>query len=279
MASKLKKPLKFFGFFIVVIIIIILVKCAFTLILMLFGLSSEGKAETEYYNKILPSTEIELPYEIKDYEVVNLSNWMFESLTAKVKENKKDEDFWVFQDNYDIIFGSSGHLYIRKNIPFDSKITENNVDKITFSVNSTEYGYRLNFTPNFTEDEIYQIAQIILSDNIIEKDIQDERTFSPFEDTTSVAMTIFFSLKSTNEVCYDGLQIHHNTPYWLVSDMDDNFYLKDFNGNYKLLPKNIAEKIKTGDGSLSKVSEKYYTLDFPYASPHQSGDGSLIVTK
>lgn len=268
MASKLKKTLKFFGIIIVVIIIIILIKWAFILIPSFFALSSDGKAKMEYYNKILPSTEIELPYEIKDYEFVNLSDWTFESLTAKVKENKKDTDFWVFQDNYDIIFGSDGHIYIRKNIPFNSEISENTVAKVTFSVKSNDSDDRLNFTPNFTEDEIYQVAQIILSDSIIEKDIQDDQIFSPFENTTSVAWEIFFGLKSTNEICYDGLQIKHNTQYWLVSDIDGKFYLKDTNGNYKLLPKNIAEKIKTCDGSLSHVSEKFYTLSFPYASPH-----------
>lgn len=250
MASKLKKLLRIIGIVFGVIIGIVLVKCAFTFIPAFIAISSENRAEMEYYNQTLPSTEIELPYDIKEYEAVYLSNWTFTSLTAKVKEKKRDTDFWVFQDNYDILFGSNDHLYIRKDVPFHSKPSEDMVAAVTFSITPIRDGKILKVAPDLTEDEVLRFAQIVLSDETMQKDGQDDKDIVFFENIPTTYWDIIFDLKSTNEICYDGLQVQYDIRYRIVSDTDGNFYLKDSDGNYKLIPEDIAEKIKTGDCSV-----------------------------
>lgn len=243
MTSKLKKALQVCGIFFGIIVGIVLIKCCVTFIPAFIAVSSESRAKLEYYDHNMPDNEIELPYHIRDYEAVYLTDWSFETLTAKVKENKRDTDFWVFQDNYDILFGSDDYFYIRKDVPFSPEVSENTAAKITFSTDPTEDYAFLEFSPNFTEEEVACFTKLFLSDEVFEKQIQDDQYFS-FENDVRISWYIFFNLKSTDEICYDGLRVQYDTRYWLVRDTEGDLYLKDFNNHYKLLPKDIAEKIE-----------------------------------
>lgn len=243
MASKLKKALCFFGIVFGIIVGIFLIKYCTIVIPAFIAISSESRAKLEYYDRNLPNNEVELPYSIKDYEAVYLSNWNFETLTAKVKESKRDIDFWVFQDNYDILFGADEHLYIRKNTSFSSEISENTVGKISFFAEATENKDAVKISPNFTEEEVYQFMKILLHDDMLVENIQEDKYFS-YEDDTRISWYIIFNLKNTDEMCYDGLYVRDVRRYWLVQDPEGNLYLKDFNGNCKLLPKDIAKQIE-----------------------------------
>lgn len=206
----------------------------------LFVLSD--RSQLEYYNKILPSTEIELPYNIRDYEYVHLGNWRFESLTAKVKENKWDTDFWVYQDNYDILFGSNEKFYIRKDLPFTSHITAEMVSEITFSETWGDEN-PIKLVPNFTEEEVTQFAQILLSDTVLTEEIPGEK-YVVYDNGARVLWDFVFQLKSTGEISYDGLSVTHTTKYWLVQDEEGDLYLKGSEDQYKSLPPALADKIE-----------------------------------
>lgn len=232
----MRKALKIIGVFAAVVAVIILIKL---IPVFIFAFWPDGKLE--YYNETLPSTEIELPYSIRDYECVSLGNWSFDSLTAKVKENKRDTDFWVYQDNYDILFGSDEHLYIRKDLPFSSNITADMVFKISFTETWRD---EINLIPNFTNEEVTKFAEIVLSDSVLTKEMPKEKYVSYDDNGVRILWDIIFQLKSTDEISYDGLSVTHNMKYYLVQDEEGNLYLKNSEDHYKYLPHTLADKIE-----------------------------------
>ena len=235
----MRKALKIVGIFIAVVAVISLIKL---IPVFIFAFWPDGKLE--YYNETLPSTEIELPYSIRDYECVSLGNWSFDSLTAKVKENKRDTDFWVYQDNYDILFGSDEHLYIRKDLPFTSNITADMVSEIAFFSEAWESEDSVKLVPNFTNEEVTKFAEIVLSDSVLTKEMPEEEYVSYNDNGVRILWDIIFQLKSTGEISYDGLSVTHNMKYYLVRDEEGNLYLKDSEKRYKSLPNTLADKIE-----------------------------------
>lgn len=238
MESRTKKAFKIIGILIACIVGIILIFYIVMAILSDFLVQGQIKA----YNQILPSTEIELPYNIHDYECVYLSDWHFDSLTAKVKERKRDADFWVYRDNYDILYSSYDKLYIRKDAPFTSDITADMVSEVAFSEALADKD-PIKFVPNFTKEEITQFAGILLSDAVQTEKIPGEK-YVAYDNGARILWDFLFQLKSTDEICYDGLTVTHDTQYWLVRDEDGTLYLKDSQNQYKPLPHELAEKIE-----------------------------------
>lgn len=244
MGNKSKKAVKVFGIIIGVIIGICLIISSCTLIPAFIAISSKSKAKTEYYNQILPSTEIELPYNIKDYESVYLPNWNFESLTNKVKESKRNEDFWVYQNNYDILFCSNEHFYVRKNLDLYSEIKADTVKEIVFTDNKQKDLSTYSIEPNLSDAQLYRLSEIILSEKYDAKENIEE--VSVFYDTndTLIAWYAFFYLKNSETVCYDGIYVSIDGWFCIVEASDSNLYFRDGHENYKLIPQDIAERIR-----------------------------------
>lgn len=244
MENKFKKAVKVFGIIMGVIIGICLIICGCTLIPAFIAISSESKAKTEYYNRVLPSTEIELPYSINDYEAVYLTNWNFESLTNKVLESKRNEDFWVYQNNCDILFCSNEHFYVRKNLDLYSEIKADTVKKIVFTDNKQKDLSAYSIEPNLSDDQLYRLSEIILSEKCDAKEnIEEVSVFSDTNDTL-IAWYAFLYLKNSETVCYDGLYVGIDGWFCIVEASDSNLYFRDGNRNYKLIPQDIAESIR-----------------------------------
>ncbi len=244
MVNKSKITVKVFGIIIGVIVGIILIKCGCTLISAFIAISSESKAKTEYYNQILPNTEIELPYSINDYEAVYLPNWNFESLTYKVQEKKRDADFWIYQNNYDILFCSNEYFYVRKDVDLYSEIETDTVKKIVFADNNQKDESKYSIEPNLSDTQLCQLSKIILSEEYDTKEsIEEISTFSDTNDTL-IAWYTYLYLKNSENVCYDGIYVRIDNWFCIVEASDSNLYIRDANRNYKLIPKDIAEVIR-----------------------------------
>ena len=244
MGKKVKKVFKIIGIFATGVTVVILMELCAMLIPEYIIESLDAKERLEYYDETLPSTEIELPYSIRDYEKYDKLSywWYFDSLTAKVKENKRGKDFWVYQDNYDILFGSDDNLYIRKDSSFTTDITADMVSEISFS-DTFGREHPIKLVPDFTNEEITQFAEILLFDSALTKEICEEKYLS-YDNGMRITWKIVFKLKSTDEISYDGLSVTHNEEYWLVQDEEGNLYLKDLEWKYKPLPYTLADKIE-----------------------------------
>ena len=243
MAERFKKIFKTIGIIAAGVALVVLMELCEMLIPECIYEASDYRRMFVHYNETLPSTEIELPYSIRDYKKYDdLMLWYFDELTAKVKENKPGKDFWVYQDNYDVLFGSDSNLYIRKGSAFTSDITADMVSEIAFSDNRFDE-HPINIVPDFTTEEITQLAEIILSDSVPTEKIREEKYVSYADDGLRVSWDIVFKLKSTDEFCYDGLSVIFKD-YWLIQDGEGNWYLYDFNDYYKALPHTLADKIE-----------------------------------
>ncbi len=205
--------------------------------------TSSKKAEVEYYNQILPQKEIELPYNIRDYDVVNKSGWYFDSLSVKVKENRKYEDFWVYQDNFDILFCSNSRLYVRKGLSLYTEVTADNVRSICFSDTEQKHTEALSFIPNFTPDEACQFAEVLLSDEFDSEKIEFTSVFSDADDVPIYWYSLLY-LRDSESVCYDGIYVSHPKKYAIAESTSGDLYLRLPNGQYKALPQSISEKIQ-----------------------------------
>lgn len=234
----------FYIFFIPLVLgtVFILLKWGITLFPAFFAISSESEAKLTYYNQIFPQNEVDIPYKIQDYKAIYLNNWYFDNLTAKVKENKKNTDFWMYQNNWDVLFGSDEYFYVRKSIPFISEVTGDMVGKVTFSVYSSENTAEFQFSPDFTENEICTLTDMIMSEVYLTSPIQNP-TYISDNNGHRILWNILFDFKSTDDVCYDGLYYKIPTLYWFVKDTNENLYLVNFNNQYYLLPKDISDCI------------------------------------
>ena len=132
MASKIKKTIMFLCCTILVLFVALSAVFKVNFFQVIFLPTYITNDELEYYNGFLPQSKISCPYSISNYQEKELDMWYFKDLTGKIKENIIGKDFWVYNDNFDILFCSDGKKYIRNDTHFSSDITSDMVNSISF---------------------------------------------------------------------------------------------------------------------------------------------------
>jgi len=213
-----------------------------------FIFGSASASELEVSNAVLPQNKVKLPYSLKDYDADELNNWYFTDVTAKVKEHQLDTDYWVYEDNCDILLSSSRRFYIRKDSGFDKNFTSDAVSKIVFSeypsgISAFDYtkANPYSLTPELTSEETAELFEIIKSTDYS----SDTIGVTKYMHGNNTCWYVVFYLQRTDEFNYSGLCVADVQRYYIMQTDDKTVYLRDLNGNLKKLPQNIAKKISS----------------------------------
>ena len=75
------------------------------------------------------------------------------------------------------------------------------------------------------------------------ENIEEVSVFSVTNDTL-IAWYAFFYLKNSETVCYEGIYVSIDGWFCIVEASDSNLYFRDAHENYKLIPQDIAERIR-----------------------------------
>ena len=232
---------------------------------LLVGYASRNEAQWElsHYNSILPQEKVQLSRSIKDYDILYLNAWGFESLTNKVSEDNKYEDYWICGENEDVLFCSNEHLYVYNRKNFDMSCSAPRVREIRFSAQPSyvidsllhEEESGMAFTPGLSSGETLQLAKILMSDDTQPLNAEKVTYLCDAKGQRQV-WSIFFRVYDTEQMCYDGLLYEHEKQYYILWDSDAQWYLQEVHSGVQLLPTDIGDKImesynKTGDGSVS----------------------------
>lgn len=244
MDATIKNRLRSISIILVIILGVLLLLWGGGYLVVVGIFRSEAKAELEYFNRILPTNEVPLPYDIDDYKSIYKSNWYFDSLTDKVQEEKRYEDFWVHKKNYDILFCSNNNFYVRKDLTLYSEIEADTVKKIVFTDNEQKNWSKYSIEPNLSDTQLRQLSEIILSEEYDTK--ENIKEVSVFSDTNNTLITwyTFLYLKNSENVCYDGIYVSIDSWFCIVEASDSNLYFRDGNRNYKFIPQDIAAVIR-----------------------------------
>ena len=243
MASKIKKTIMFFCCTILVLFVALSAVFKVNFFQVIFLPTYITNDELEYYNGFLPQSKISCPYSISNYQEKELDMWYFNDLTGKIKENIIGKDFWVYNDNFDILFCSDGKKYIRNDTHFSSDVTSDIVNSISFfeeypvDVYKKDIAIR-NISPLLNDKDISELANIIINDEYC----LDEIDTTQYLYDLNIAWYVIFELKNTEEFNYEGLCVAETQRYYIVY-YNDKMYLRDLNGNLKFIPNEIANKI------------------------------------
>lgn len=252
MASKIKKTIMFLCCTILVLFVALSAVFKVNFFQVIFLPTYITSDELEYYNGFLPQSKISCPYSISNYQEKELDMWYFNDLTGKIKENIIGKDFWVYNDNFDILFCSDGKKYIRNDTHFSSDITSDMVNSISFfeeypvDVYKKDIAIR-NISPLLNDEDISELANIIINDEYC----LDEIDITQYLYDLNIAWYVIFELKNTEEFNYDGLCVAETQRYYIVY-YNDKMYLRDLNGNLKFIPNEIANKILNSELTLVK---------------------------
>lgn len=252
MASKIKKTIMFLCCTILVLFVALSAVFKVNFFQVIFLPTYITNDELEYYNGFLPQSKISCPYSISNYQEKELDMWCFKDLTGKIKENIIGKDFWVYNDNFDILFCSDGKKYIRNDTHFSSDITSDMVNSISFfeeypvDVYKKDIAIR-NISPLLNDEDISELANIIINDEYC----LDEIDITQYLYDLNIAWYVIFELKNTEEFNYDGLCVAETQRYYIVY-YNDKMYLRDLNGNLKFIPNEIANKILNSELTLVK---------------------------
>lgn len=252
MASKIKKTIMFLCCTILVLFVALSAVFKVNFFQVIFLPTYITNDELEYYNGFLPQSKISCPYSISNYQEKELDMWYFNDLTGKIKENIIGKDFWVYNDNFDILFCSDGKKYIRNDTHFSSDVTSDIVNSISFfeeypvDVYKKDIAIR-NISPLLNDKDISELANIIINDEYC----LDEIDTTQYLYDLNIAWYVIFELKNTEEFNYEGLCVAETQRYYIVY-YNDKMYLRDLNGNLKFIPNEIANKILNSELTLVK---------------------------
>ena len=255
MASKIKKTIMFLCCTILVLFVALSAVFKVNFFQVIFLPTYITSDELEYYNGFLPQSKISCPYSISNYQEKELDMWYFKDLTGKIKENIIGKDFWVYNDNFDILFSSNGKKYIRNDTHFSSDVTSDMVNSISFfeehpvDVYKEDIAIR-NISPLLNDKDISELANIIINDEYCLDDL-DEIDNTQYLYDLNIAWYVIFELKNTKEFNYEGLCVAETQRYYIVY-YNDKMYLRDLNGNLKFIPNEIANKIFNSELTLVK---------------------------
>lgn len=255
MASKIKKTIMFLCCTILVLFVALsaVFKVNFFQVISLPTYIMND--ELEYYNGFLPQSKISCPYSISNYQEKELDMWYFKDLTGKIKENLIGKDFWVYNDNFDILFCSNGKKYIRNDTHFSSDVTSDMVNSISFFEEHPVDVYKKdiamhNISLHLNDEDISKLTNIIINDEYCLDDL-DEIDNTQYLYDLNIAWYVIFELKNTEEFNYEGLCVAETQRYYIVY-YNDKMYLRDLNGNLKFIPNEIANKILNSELTLVK---------------------------
>lgn len=252
MASKIKKTIMFLCCTILVLFVALSAVFKVNFFQVIFLPTYITNDELEYYNGFLPQSKISCPYSISNYQEKELDMWYFNDITGKIKENIIGKDFWVYNDNFDILFCSDGKKYIRNDTHFSSDVTSDMVNSISFfeeypvDVYKEDIAIR-NISPLLNDEDISELANIIINDEYC----LDEIDITQYLYDLNIAWYVIFELKNTEEFNYEGLCVAETQRYYIVY-YNDKMYLRDLNGNLKFIPNEIANKILNSELTLVK---------------------------
>lgn len=255
MASKIKKTIMFLCCTILVLFVALSAVFKVNFFQVIFLPTYIMNDELEYYNGFLPQSKISCPYSISNYQEKELDMWYFKDLTGKIKENLIGKDFWVYNDNFDILFCSNGKKYIRNDTHFSSDVTSDMVNSISFFEEHPVDVYKKdiamhNISLHLNDEDISKLTNIIINDEYCLDDL-DEIDNTQYLYDLNIAWYVIFELKNTEEFNYEGLCVAETQRYYIVY-YNDKMYLRDLNGNLKFIPNEIANKILNSELTLVK---------------------------
>lgn len=255
MASKIKKTIMFLCCTILVLFVALSAVFKVNFFQVIFLPTYIMNDELEYYNGFLPQSKISCPYSISNYQEKELDMWYFNDLTGKIKENIIGKDFWVYNDNFDILFCSDGKKYIRNDTHFSSDVTSDMVNSISFFEEHPVDVYKKdiamhNISLHLNDEDISKLTNIIINDEYCLDDL-DEIDNTQYLYDLNIAWYVIFELKNTEEFNYEGLCVAETQRYYIVY-YNDKMYLRDLNGNLKFIPNEIANKILNSELTLVK---------------------------
>lgn len=255
MASKIKKTIMFLCCTILVLFVALSAVFKVNFFQVIFLPTYIMNDELEYYNGFLPQSKISCPYSISNYQEKELDMWYFKDLTGKIKENLIGKDFWVYNDNFDILFCSNGKKYIRNDTHFSSDVTSDMVNSISFFEEHPVDVYKKdiamhNISLHLNDEDISKLTNIIINDEYCLDDL-DEIDNTQYLYDLNIAWYVIFELKNTEEFNYEGLCVAGTQRYYIVY-YNDKMYLRDLNGNLKFIPNEIANKILNSELTLVK---------------------------
>lgn len=230
----------------VCVVALIGVVCLYGGLAFMFG--SESAYKLEVGNAAFSQNKVKLPYSLKDYDIEELYDWYFTDLTAKVKEHQLDTDYWMFEDNYDLLFSSDGRFYVRRDSGFAKDFTSDAVSKIVFSEypsGISTFGYTkanpYSLMPELTSEETAELFKIIKSTDYS----SDTIDLTKYIHGNNTCWYVVFYLQKTDSFDYSGLCVADSQRYYIMQTDDKTVYLRDLNGNLKKLPDGIASKISS----------------------------------
>ncbi len=186
------------------------------------------------------SESITEDFSIGNYEMLS-SNWKFEyEVTEKINRTNGNYDYWTlngtdnfvleaFYDDWDMAVETD--IYIKKDYKFPDT-TKNKVSKIVLSY---DYFYTDEVIPDFTEEEMSFLRDLVINENFKE---EDTRYFSTEELDKSDRRCIFWQFEDEENL------------YWrqgyLIRFETGEYYIRVESSYYTLckLPENIQSKLE-----------------------------------